>query len=312
MKIYYLMILLVMLIIVQGSINIGSSSFGINRFKRNIHQVQTNDASKGCELSINRLIKLKGGSKEDDDTYDEDYDEDDFNEDDFSDSNTNRNQMVSSVTDMWTKTPPITQIYVGASIGITLASWMFNKNVFPDIFNLKWSSVLTGQIWRPFTAFLFYGPFGLNYILTIQFVWTYMAQLEKLNYNQPDEFLVMMVFGAITLMIGYSLLGLSPKFLGHNLSTFLVYIWARVFEGTDVNVMDLFLLRAELLPWFFCAQTMVLEGEIPFADILGIVVGHIYHYLSQKKILKSPSALKAYFNSGDMVKKYAKFKDDFE
>jgi Derlin-2/3 len=139
-----------------------------------------------------------------------------------------------------------------------------------------------------------------------------MAQLEKLSYKKPEEFLVLLLFGAATLLIGYSFLGLSPKFLGHNLSTYLVYIWARTFEGTDVNVMDLFLLRAELLPWFFCLQTLVLEGEIPFADLLGIVVGHLYHYLSKAKILKAPSQLKEFFSSEIMKAKYGKFKDDFE
>ena len=62
--------------------------------------------------------------------------------------------------------------------------------------NLNWNAVVTKlQLWRPLTAFLFFGPLGLNYILTIQFVWTYMAQLEKLHYNKPAEFFMMLAFG---------------------------------------------------------------------------------------------------------------------
>ena len=49
-------------------------------------------------------------------------------------------------------------------------------------------------------------------------------------------------------------MGSSPKVLGHNLSCMLLYIWARAAEGQDVNVMDLFTIKAELLPWFFAAQ----------------------------------------------------------
>lgn len=168
-----------------------------------------------------------------------------------------------------------------------------------------------------------------------------MAQLEKLHYNKPAEFFMLLVFGerfirltkkhtskriplramtnhdhisgAITLMAGYAGLGLSTQFLGHNLSTFLVYIWARTFEGTDVNVMDLFCLKAELLPWFFCAQTYLLEGEVPFADLLGIVVGHLYHYIFlEKKMIFVPQIVNDFFSSESMQKKYAKFKDDFE
>lgn len=37
------------------------------------------------------------------------------------------------------------------------------------------------QIWRPLTSFLYFGQFGLNYLLSAHFMWTYMAHLEKLK-----------------------------------------------------------------------------------------------------------------------------------
>lgn len=158
--------------------------------------------------------------------------------DDSSAMDGQQNQMLTSIGELWSKTPPMTQVYVGGSILLTVASFLLNKNNWPELLNLEWGAVLTKfQLWRPMTAFLFFGPLGLNYLLTIHFVWTYMAQLEKLNYKKPEEFFVMMAFGAVALLVGYTVSGLSPKFLGHNLSTFLVYIWARIFEGTDVNVM---------------------------------------------------------------------------
>ena len=224
----------------------------------------------------------------------------------------NQLQMLSSIGDMWIKTPPMTQVFVGSSLIISTLVFALSKNIWPEFLNLNWSKFITGQFWRPITSFLFFGPLGFNYILTIHFVWTYMSQLEKLNYKTPDEFFILLIFGATTLLGLYSVLGLSTKFLGHNLSTYLVYIWARIFEGTDVNVMDLFVLRAEVLPWFFCLQTLILEGEVPFADLLGIVVGHLYHYMSKKKLLPVPGIVKAIFESDRMRQKYDKFKDDFE
>lgn len=263
---------------------------------------------------IHKLTKLLGGKSptNTDDEVDEDEDLD-IEDSDNVDEYVPHNPMVQSITDMWTKTPPITQVYVGLSILLTLICFVANKNNWPNVLNLEWDKVLFKfQIWRPFTAFLFFGPFGLNYILTLQFVWTYMAQLEKLNYNKPEDYFVMISFGGISLIVLYALLGLSTKFLGHNLSTFLVYIWARLFEGTEVNVMDLFFLKAEVLPWFFCAQTLILEGELPFADFLGIVVGHLYHYLTKQKILKTPQIVKDWFSKESIRKKYAMYKDDFE
>lgn len=280
------------------------------------------DKGKDARKDFTKFVThIRGGQLDDNDSdttdnsdeYEESGEIDDSDEDNEANAPAApKSALFSSITDMWTKTPPVTQIYVGSSILATALAFALNKNQWPDFLNLEWIHLLKLQLWRPFTAFLFFGPLGLNYILTIQFVWTYMAQLEKLNYNQPEEFLVMMGFGAASLLVTYSILGLSTKFLGHNLSTYLVYIWARLFEGTEVNVMDLFLLKAELLPWFFCAQTLVLEGELPFADFIGIVVGHLYHYLTKNKIVKAPEALKAWFSSPSMKDRYAKFKDDFE
>lgn len=272
-------------------------------------------------VRLQKMVRLRGGEGGDNkktmrDLLAEESEEEDEEEEEDRETGSELqagNSVLSSLTDLWSKTPPITQIYMGSSILVTLWSYFFNKNQWPQILNFDWRSILTGlQFWRLFTPFLFFGPFGLNFILTIQFVWIYMAQLEKLQYNNPEEFCVLLIFGAATLIGGYSFLGLSTKFLGHNLSTYLVYIWARIFEGTDVNVMDLFVLKAELLPWFFCAQTFVLEGEIPFADLLGIVVGHLYHYLTQQKILKAPQSLRDLFSSPALKEKYAKFKGDFE
>ena len=81
-----------------------------------------------------------------------------------------------------------------------------------------------------------------------------MSTLERLNHNTPYDFWLMMLFGSVMMVAGYSMLGLSPRFLGHNLSTFLVYVWSRYHEGLEVNMFELFNTRAELLPWFFLAQ----------------------------------------------------------
>ena len=60
-----------------------------------------------------------------------------------------------------------------------------------------------------------------------------MGTLEKLSHTEPWEFLVMMAFGAGSLLLGVGLGGMNSRFLGHNLSCFLVYIWARTYEGSS-------------------------------------------------------------------------------
>ena len=72
----------------------------------------------------------------------------------------------------------------------------------------------------------------------------------------------MMFFGAAMMVTGYSIMGLNPHVLGHNLSTYLVYIWSRYHEGLEVNMFELFNTRAEMLPWFFLAQVSLIRLEV--------------------------------------------------
>lgn len=250
----------------------------------------------------------------DDDDLDFDADafdsiaEDDFSEDSF----------VSQLVDGWKKTPPFTKAYLTASLTATMIGYLTNKNDFPSILLLDWKPIITRlQIWRPFTAFLNIGPLSLGYLMTAQFVWTYMATLERLNHNHPYDFWFMIAFGCISMVAGYSILQISPRFLGHNLSTFLVYVWSRYHEGLEVNMFELFNTRAEMLPWFFLLQTFLLEGELPILDLLGIVFGHIYHHYKTTNVLKTPQFIINWYNSDGpfssaIRQRYKEISSDFE
>ena len=139
-----------------------------------------------------------------------------------------------------------------------------------------------------------------------------MGTLEKLSHTEPWEFLVMMAFGAGSLLLGVGLGGMKTHFLGHNLSCFLVYIWARTYEGQEVSVMEFFNIKAELLPWFFAAQTYLLEHELPIHDLLGIAIGHSYTVLRQRKRLAAPGALRAVYEARpELMAKYEAFAEEF-
>jgi Derlin-2/3 len=234
----------------------------------------------------NSFLLIRGGSDFDSDFESDagfsDVDDDLFGlddsvdlEDDFSEQNT-----LSLAVQAFQKSPPVTKLFLTSSFFCSLLGYLQNKNDFPSYFLLDWKATLTKfQFWRPVTAFLNFGPLSLGWFMTAHFVWTYMATLERLNHNQPYEFWYMIFFGCTTMVMGYTFLNISPRFLGHNLSTFLVYIWSRYHEGLEVNMFEMFNTRAEMLPWFFLAQTFLLEGEFPILDLLGIVFGHVYHYL---------------------------------
>lgn len=234
-----------------GSRSVGSKAFVVE--------------SRGYRLlSVNSALSVRGGSDEEDftdseeDSDDFDDDEDFFDEfemgdegdDDFAEDNT-----LERIVQAFQKTPPLTKGYLTASFMATLAGFVLNNNNFPELLVLDWSKVLKrGQIWRPLTTFFNFGPIGLGYAMTMHFVWTYMSTLERLHHHKPYDFWIMIVFGMLSMVVGYPIMNLNARFLGHNLSTFLVYVWSRYHEGMEVNMFELFNTRAELLPWFFLAQ----------------------------------------------------------
>ena len=151
---------------------------------------------------------------------------------------------------------PLLRRYLTASFVVTAYGYFMSNNEFPSLLSLDWNKVFKGgQIWRPFTAFLNLGSMGLiGYPMTVHFVHQYMSFLERLAHNKPYDFWIMILFGMTSMLVGYPIMKMSPRFLGHNLSTFLVYIWSRMFEGVDVGVFDFIHIKAELLPWFLLAQ----------------------------------------------------------
>ncbi len=277
-----------------------------------------------------KLFAFRGGSFTDSHIVDvlassKPVEDEDVNEDEDNDEQEDRHQapggimnlesvpFLRSLVDLWKKTPPMTQVYLSSTMMITVLSAMFNQNRWPGILKFDWKSILLEfQLWRLFTAFLYFGPLDMFYPLTLQFVWQHMSQLEKMDFKAPEEFLLLALFGAASLIGVYSLLGVSMNFLGHNFATYLVYIWSRKFEGTDVNFMDIITLKSEFIPWFFCLQTMILEKEVPFADLIGIAVGHLYYYLKLKKLLVVPTTIAKLFSSDFVKKKYESFRADFE
>ena len=177
----------------------------------------------------------RGGGDDDDDDEDEDEEEEEEDEDDdahlfdddedegaVSDADFEGDSLKARAKKAWAATPPVTQVYVGSSLALTLGSFFLAGNQWPSWLNLDWKKVMTGQLWserrliflrtramttyvcrpsrnryvssaiflsfniraplvafarmplitdgaftararrRPFTGFLYYGPFGLS------------------------------------------------------------------------------------------------------------------------------------------------------
>jgi len=226
-------------------------------------------------------VEESDSAADDDDDFAFGFEEEDVTEGDFDGEGTMAARIRSAVE----KTPPVTQGFLSLSIAATVGAWLLNGNRFPDFLFLDWVKVKQGQIWRLLTSFLYFGPLDISYVLTVQFVWQYMSQLEKVHHKEPEQFVIMWLMGASLLVGAFAATGLPTANLGHNLSCFLVYVWARTYEGHDINFMEMFTMRSELMPWFLALQTFLLEGEFPLMDLVGIAVGHVYYVLYSAKVI---------------------------
>ena len=107
-------------------------------------------------------LRRRGGGEDDDDDDEEDEDEDEDEEDDdahlfdddeedgaVSDADFEGDSLKARAKKAWAATPPVTQVYVGSSLALTVGSFFLAGNQWPAWLNLDWKKVMTGQLWCP-------------------------------------------------------------------------------------------------------------------------------------------------------------------
>ncbi|KAG2453542.1 hypothetical protein HYH02_001761 [Chlamydomonas schloesseri] len=180
--------------------------------------------------------------------------------------------------------PPITRTYAASLFIVTLV-WRFG---FVNImwFALSWPRVATHfEVWRLVTNFFFMGKFSFNWIIKMLWLLSYGTTLERETFAfEPADFLYMMLFGAGS-MLGLSLvllfgLGIPMFFMADSLIFMLLYVWSRQFPQQQVSIYGLFKVLAFHVPFVFVGIEFLMAGAVPYASLLGIVVGHMHYYLT--------------------------------
>ena len=116
--------------------------------------------------------------------------------------------MQDRIKQAYLTTPPLTRMYLTASVVLTTLSTFLSPHPFPPALTyLTFTEALT-KPWSLATTFLNLGGFGISYALTLQFLWTYMSQIERLHLHSPASFLVLLTFGPMALTTMYFVLGL--------------------------------------------------------------------------------------------------------
>ncbi|KAK1264781.1 Derlin-1 [Acorus gramineus] len=151
------------------------------------------------------------------------------------------------------------------------------------------------QIWRLFTNFFFLGKFSINFGIRLLMIARYGVQLEKGPFERRTaDFLWMMIFGALSMLLLSAIPLLRFGFLGISLVFMLLYVWSREFPNAQINIYGLVSLKAFYLPWAMLALDVIFGSPL-MPDLLGIIAGHLYFFLTVlhplatgRNLLKTP------------------------
>ena len=138
------------------------------------------------------------------------------------------------------------------------------------------------QLHRLLTSAAFLGP--LSFGTLIQLVWLvqYGKALEDgVFVAATADFAWCVLFGASVLAAaGLTLPSLGLVTTAPSLVFYLLYIWARHNPAAPQSIMGLITLPALYLPWAFLALAFCGVGGSPVADGAGLVVGHLFYFLT--------------------------------
>lgn len=117
--------------------------------------------------------------------------------------------------------------------------------------------------------------FGLLMHLFLMNSWLSALETETFRGRKGDFFMMLMF-----IMLSLSGIGIAVglPILTNCFSMAIVYIWSSQNPTQIVQFMFGLQFKASLLPWVFLGFE-VIQGGSPVPGILGIIVGHTYHFL---------------------------------
>jgi len=135
------------------------------------------------------------------------------------------------------------------------------------------------QLWRLFTGFFYFGGLGFPFLIQMIFLQKYSSQLETTVFaGRTGDYLFMLLFGAVLfLAVGF---WLKLAILGEGLIFMLLYYWSRRNPEVIMSFFFGFQFKGIYLPWVLIGFHTLLSGSLPLIEIIGVIVGHVYFFLS--------------------------------
>lgn len=185
---------------------------------------------------------------------------------------------MSDPAEWYRSLPPFTKGYFTASVATTLLSTL--GVISPYYLYLDFDLVIGKfQLWRLLANFLFFGKFSMPFVFAIVLLVRYFGMLENEHFSNGSaglaNLLVMVIFSLPFFWLASHYLGIY--FLGNSLVFMAMYVWSRRDPYRQV-VFYGFSFMAWHTPFLFMLLG-VLFGNNPIPDLVGIVIGHLYHFV---------------------------------
>ncbi|XP_044463662.1 derlin-1-like [Mangifera indica] len=201
---------------------------------------------------------------------------------------------MSTPAEFYNSLPPICKAYGTLCLAVTTVCQLGLLN--PDHLLLDYKLVFSHlQVWRLFTNFFFLGFFSINFGIRLLMIVRYGVSLERGPFDRRTaDFLWMMIFGGLSLLVLSAIPIFRSFLLGTSLVFMLLYLWGREFPNAQINIYGLVKLKGFYLPWAMLVLDIVFGSPL-ITDLLGIIAGHLYYFLTVlhplatgKNLLKTP------------------------
>ncbi|KAL6291308.1 hypothetical protein ACE6H2_008818 [Prunus campanulata] len=217
---------------------------------------------------------------------------------------------MSTPAEYYRSLPPVSKTY-GVACFMTAAA-LYLQLYNPWNIALDYGLVIKRfQVWRLITNFFFLGPFSFPFAFRLIIIARYGVGLERGPFDKRTaDYVWMLVFGAISLLVMAVVPYLLSPFMGPSVVFMIVYVWSREFPNARINIYGLVSLKGFYLPWALLGLDLIF-GDPLKPDILGMVAGHIYYFLTVlhplaggKFMLKTPlwvHKLVAFWGEGTQI-----------
>ncbi|RIA98104.1 Der1-like family-domain-containing protein [Glomus cerebriforme] len=205
-----------------------------------------------------------------------------------------QNELVAWYNDI----PLCTKFLFTSFVVITILGNTFVPAFY--FFHIPYFTFYKLQIWRLYTSFFLHG-LSLGGAFQLYFLYYYSREIETSKFSgKTADYVFFLLFEALTILILGWFFGLA--LFNQCIVMAIIYVWSQYYKDAIVTFMFGIRFKGVYLPFVLLVFEMLQIGGIPWSSIIGVITGHLYHYLQDiypasggPRLLNTPQWLRRMF-----------------